>query len=242
MIICRPDISFPVLKLSQFNNSHAQCHADAIKQVFRYLNATKKEGITFWRPKPINDLPHTPRPIVDDSNYTVFIPPESNTANEIYCYTDSDWANDSTTRKSVSGTCIMLGGGAIVYKTIVQRTVALSTTEAEFYSLTDAGKLVLYVRLVLSDLGIEQTQATKIYEDNRGCLQMAQALKPTRRTRHVEAKYFAILDWVQTDKVKITKINTADNASDVLTKAAGKILFYRHNATIMGKRVPSYVS
>ena len=135
----------------------------------------------------------------------------------------------------------MLGGGAIIYKTIVQRTVALSTTEAEFYSLTDAGKLVLYVRLVLSDLGMEQKDATKIYEDNRGCLQMAQALKPTRRTRHVEAKYFAILDWVQTDQVKITKIGTADNASDVLTKAAGKLLFYRHNATIMGKRVPSYV-
>ena len=89
----------------------------------------------------------------------------------------------------------------IIYKTIAQYTVALSTTEAEFYSLTDAGKLVLYVRLVLSDLGMEQKEATKIYEDNHGCLQMAQALKPTRRTRHVEAKYFAILDWVQTDQV-----------------------------------------
>ena len=241
MIICRPDISFPVLKLSQFNNSHAQCHADAIKVVYRYLNATKEEGITFWRPAPVNDLPYTPRPDIHDSNYTVFIPPENGLAQTMYCYTDSDWANNSTTRKSVSGTCIMLGGGAIIYKTIVQRTVALSTTEAEFYSLTDAGKLVLYVRLVLADLNIEQKNATKIYEDNRGCLQMAQALKPTRRTRHVEAKYFAILDWVQTDQIEITKINTADNASDVLTKATGKILFYRHNATIMGKRVPSYV-
>ena len=73
----------------------------------------------------------------------------------------------------------MLGGGSIVYKTIVQRTVALTTTEAEFYSLTDTGKLVLYVRLVLLDLGLEQDDTTKIYEDNRGCLQMAQALKPT---------------------------------------------------------------
>ena len=95
--------------------------------------------------------------------------------------------------------------------------------------------------MVLSDLGIDQNDATSIYEDNRGCLQMTQALKPTKRTRHVETKYFAILHWVQTDQLKIKKINTSDNASDVLTKATGKVLFYRHNATLMGKRKPLYV-
>ena len=95
--------------------------------------------------------------------------------------------------------------------------------------------------MVLADLGIDQPHATSVYEDNKGCLQMTQALKPTKRTRHVETKYFAILHWVQTDQLNIKKIDTSHNASDVLTKATGKLLFHRHNATIMGKRTPSYV-
>ena len=95
--------------------------------------------------------------------------------------------------------------------------------------------------MVLFDLGIQQTNATTIYEDNKGCLQMTQALKPTKRTRHVETRYFAILNWVQTDQLQISKIDTSDNASDVLTKATGRLLFYRHNATLMGHRRPQYV-
>ena len=70
---------------------------------------------------------------------------------------------------------------------------------------------------------------------------MTKALKPTKRTRHVDSRFFAILDWVQTDQILIKKIDTADNASDVLTKATGRIIFYRHNDTILGKRVPKYV-
>ena len=66
-----------------------------------------------------------------------------------------------------------------------------------------------------------QQNVTIIYEDNRGCLQMTQALKPTRHTRHVETKHFAIPHWVQTDQLHIAKINTSDDASDVLTKATG---------------------
>ena len=88
---------------------------------------------------------------------------------------------------------------------------------------------------------MQQHMATTIYEDNRGCLQMTQALKPTKRTRHVDSRYFAILQWVQTDQIVIKKIDTSDNASDILTKATGRIIFYRHNDTILGKRRPLYV-
>ena len=168
MVTCREDISYPVLKLSQFNNSPAKCHAEAIKNVYRYLSMTLTEGITFWRPTPANDLPRTPLPVIDDGSYKVILPPESSDPQIAYCYTDSDWANDTSSRKSVSGTTIMIGGGSIIYKTVLQRTVALSSTEAEFYSLTEAGKLVLYIRLVLKELGITQQNATTLYEDNRG--------------------------------------------------------------------------
>ena len=235
MVTCRADISFPVLKLTQYNNSPTSCHAEAIKAIYRYLNATLSEGITFWRPRLNTNIIAQPEPVVDDSTYKVFIPPEHDIVDLLYGFSDSDLADDTSHRKSVGGTALMFAGGCVVYKTILQRTVALSSTEAEFYALTETGKLVLYVRMVLSDLDIVQSHATTIYEDNKGCLQMTQALKPTKRTRHVETKYFAILNWVQTDQIQIAKIDTSDNASDVLTKSTGCLLFYRHNSTLLGK-------
>ena len=105
----------------------------------------------------------------------------------------------------------------------------------------ETGKLVLYVRMVLSDFGIQQSYTTTISEDNKGCLQMTQTLKPTKRTRHVETKYFAILNCVQTDQLRVAKVDTSNHANDVLTKNTGRLLFHRHNATLMGKQQPQYI-
>ena len=174
-------------------------------------------------------------PVLDNSTYTVFISPESVQANAVYGYTNSDWANDSSTRKSVSGTAIFLADGSVVYKIILQQTITLSPTEVEIYVLTEIGKLVIYVRMVLSDLEIEQSNTTVICEDNGRCLQMNHALKSIKRIRHVETKYFAILHWVQTNQLGSKKIDTSVNASGVLTKITGRDPFYNHNATIMGK-------
>ena len=241
MITCRVDIAFPVIKLTQYNSNPAMSHFDAVKKVFKFLNATMDNGITFWRPTPNRSLPYSCPPTPEPDTHTVHIPVESKTSTTAYGYSDSDLASDTKTRNSVSGVTVIFGGAAIVYKTILQRTIALSSTEAEFYALTEAGKLILYVRHVLKDLDFEQTDPSTIYEDNRGCLQMTKALKPTRRTRHVDSRFFAILDWVQTDQLHIKKVHTADNASDVLTKPTGRIIFYRHNDTLLGKRRPTYV-
>ena len=241
MVTCRPDIAFAVMKLSQFNNCPTETHFDAISDIYRFLYSTKSEGLTYWRPQRNTKLPSEPYPTLLHESYSINLPIESNMHGVAYGYADSDWASDRRSRRSVSGISIHLNGASIIYKTILQRTIALSTTEAEFYALAEAGKIILYVRSVLHDLLLPQNNPTVIYEDNRGCLQMTQALKPTKRTRHVDTRYFAILNWIQTDQIEVKKIDTADNAADVLTKALGRILFYRHTDTVLGRRLPSYV-
>ena len=99
--------------------------------------------------------------------------------------------------------------------------------------------MILYIRFVLEDLDMAQQYPTIVYEDNKGCLEMTKALKPTKRTRHVETRCFAVLEWVQTDTIDVRKIDTSDNSSDVLTKPTGRTLFYRHYDTIMGRRILS---
>ena len=70
---------------------------------------------------------------------------------------------------------------------------------------------------------------------------MINANKPTKRTKHIDRKYFAIQDWVERDLLILHKINTQDNASDAMTKNLSKILFNRHMDLVLGRRPPTYV-
>jgi hypothetical protein len=56
----------------------------------------------------------------------------------------------------------------------------------------DAGKMILFVRSILLDLGIPQQAASVLFEDNDACTAMVNALKPTTRTRHMDIRYFAL--------------------------------------------------
>ena len=96
--------------------------------------------------------------------------------------------------------------------------------------------MTLYLRSILDSLSIPQTAATTLYEDNAAAIAMANSSRPTRRTRHLDLKYFALLDWTETDQLILTTISTANNPADCLTKALGPQLFARHCANLMGKR------
>jgi hypothetical protein len=135
----------------------------------------------------------------------------------------------------------MLAGGVIAYKSKYQPTIALSSTEAEFTAASEAGKTTLYLRSILHELGFSQYLPTLLYEDNTGALHMANAQQPTRRTRHMDTKYFALQDWVEHDQIEVTQIGTANNISDAFTKALGRIKFYEQTDVIMGRRIPPYV-
>ena len=70
---------------------------------------------------------------------------------------------------------------------------------------------------------------------------MANAGQPTKRTRHMDTKYFAIQHWVHTDLINLHRINTSDNESDTMTKNLPRTLFYRHQDYLMGRVIPEYV-
>ena len=139
---------------------------------------------------------------------------------------NSDWAGDSNHRKSVTGIVIKLACGTVLYKARFQETITLSSTEAEFIGAIEAGKYILYLRSILHDIGITQHEATILYEDNQGSLQMVQAQQPTKRTRHIDIKHFVLQDWCEQDLMTIKRINTTDNSSDIMTKATARTTFY----------------
>jgi hypothetical protein len=92
----------------------------------------------------------------------------------------------------------------------------------------------------MKDIGLEQHEATVLFEDNNGALLMANAQQPTKRTRHMDIKHFALIDWVEQDLIVLEHIKTSDNIADAVTKTLSKSLFYRHFNTYMGLRIPAY--
>ena len=70
MITCRPDISFAIIKLSQYSMCPAHIHYEALLHLYRYLQATKSDGIYYWRESLRLDLPKGDIPVLkEDNNY-----------------------------------------------------------------------------------------------------------------------------------------------------------------------------
>jgi hypothetical protein len=240
MMKCRPEIAAAGIKLSQYMENPAEIHYKALLGILQYLSPTIDDGIYYWRRQPRNDLPEAPMPIICSDNYLI----DNNTPiteHNLYVYVDSDWGTDTVHQKSISGVVLMFAGGAVGYRCRYQDVIAHSSTEAEFTAACDAGKMILFFRSILADLGIEQQYAMILYEDNNGALLMANAQQPTRRTRHMDIKKFALLEWVEQDLMILQSIKTAENAADAMTKPLGRQLFHRHADTIMGRKVPHYV-
>ena len=117
---------------------------------------------------------------------------------------------------------------------------AQSSTEAEFMGASDFGKMMLYIRSILWDLGLPQESASFLYEDNDACTAMAMAQKPTTRTRHMDIKFHALCEWVERDLIRLERIDTTINMADHFTKSLSPILFRRHMDYIMGRVPPNY--
>ena len=61
---------------------------------------------------------------------------------------------DVDTSRSTSGYVMTYAGGAISWQLRLQKSVALSTTEAEYMAAVEAGKEVLWMKDFIGELGI----------------------------------------------------------------------------------------
>ena len=70
---------------------------------------------------------------------------------------------------------------------------------------------------------------------------MANAEQPTRRTRHVDTKAFAMQQWTKEQHLALESTNTKTNAADHFSKALGRIKFYEQTDVMMGRRKPTWM-
>ena len=85
----------------------------------------------------------------------------------------------------MGGGNLIVAGGTVGYKAGLLPTVAMSSTEAEYMETVVMGRMYLYCRSVMWDLGIPQSAASIAYEDTDACTTMANSPKPTPCTCHI---------------------------------------------------------
>jgi len=89
-------------------------------------------------------------------------------------------------------------------------------------------------------LDVPQDAASRLYEDNDACTAIANAQKPTSRTRHMDIRYHVLCEWVERDLIVLEQVDTTINEADHFTKLLSWVLFHRHIDYIMGHVPPEY--
>jgi hypothetical protein len=197
LTVSRPDITYAVHVLSRFMNQPRKMHWEAALRVVRYLKGAPGQGLFF---SSINDL-------------------------KLRAYCDSDWAGCPVTRRSTTGYFVFLGPSLISWRSKRQKTVSLSSAEAEYRAMTGTCCELTWLRCLLKDLGLSLREPALLFCDNKAALHIAANPVFHERTRHIEMDCHYIRDKILDGSVATRYVNSAYQFADVLTKPLGKDIF-----------------
>ena len=218
----RPDIAFAVHQAARFTHDPRAPHTEAVKRIVRYLKGTADKGLVL---KPASDL-----------------------AVDVYC--DADFAgmygaedpNDPNSVKSRTGYVIMIGGCPLLWKSKLQSTIALSSTEAEYVSLSQAMREMLPLKELLKEMSVsmnfkrtyDMKAHSTIFEDNNGAVALARTPKMTPRSKHVAVVYHWFRQHVLAGTCFVEKCDTKDQVADIFTKPLPREAFEKLRDVLMG--------
>ncbi len=130
-------------------------------------------------------------------------------------YADSDWAG-AADRRSTSGGILVLAGCCVLSYARTQASRAQSSCEAELYALGSCAVEALQLASLLAEQGWA-VEPPLVYSDSSSALTLV-GRKGQGRLKHVEIRLLAIQDWKEEGRLRLGKVATLDNLSDLLTK------------------------
>lgn len=153
----RPDISYAVSQLSSFNASWTIDHWVKVKHVLRYLCFTQDCGIRYDSGDKVLDM-----------------------------YSNSNFSQRPSTRRSVTGCVAMMGGGAVSLMSQRQKFLALSTTEAEYMACAEAARHICWARSFLFNILQKPDQPTTLHVNNTSAIANATNEGIKSRSKHID--------------------------------------------------------
>ena len=211
-ISTRPEISQAVLQLCRQVHKPCLAHLTAAKHVLRFLAGSRDNGLTYRK----------------SANKTPMI------------FSDATWGSDPTTQRSMSAYVVVLFGAAISWHCGLQPSVSLSTTESEWYALSETVKEAVYMKHALLQFGFAGVQHWKhqpiiIKEDNQAVIKIAISGEPKHKhQKHLLLRLAYVREHVQSGIILPEFVPSAQNWADVLTKNLPKDTFKLLSAKLLG--------
>ncbi|XP_056857206.1 secreted RxLR effector protein 161-like [Raphanus sativus] len=112
MVGSRPDLAFAVGLVSRFMSKPNREHWEAVKCILWYLQGAMDVCLTFSKSDHFG----------------------------IEGFSDPDYSTDLDKRRSMTGYVFQVGGNIMSWRSALQHVIALSTTEAEYMTLSEATK------------------------------------------------------------------------------------------------------
>ena len=137
----------------------------------------------------------------------------------ISAYSDSNQARDIGDRKSTSGQIILLNDTTIYQRSNKQHVVVLSSIEAEYIAAFETTREIIWIRMLLDQLGYTLNEATTLYIDNDGAKNISNSGQRSGRLKHIDIKHHYINEAIEKREIGIIRCNSEDNVADTFTKA-----------------------
>jgi len=188
MACTRPDIAHVVGTVSRFLSNPGREHWNLVKWILRYLRGTTCLKLCFG-----GDVP------------------------TLVGYNDFDMGGDIDSRRSTPGYMINFAGGAVAWKSRLQKCVVLSTTEVEFIVNTEACKELLWVKKLLQELSFVQDNYL-LFCDSQSAIHLGKNSTFHSRSKHIDVMYHWIRDDLRVRLLELAKVHTDDNFVDMMTK------------------------
>ncbi|GJR94956.1 retrovirus-related pol polyprotein from transposon TNT 1-94 [Tanacetum coccineum] len=186
----RPDLVFVVCMCARYQTSPIKKHLEAFKRVFRYLSGTINWGL--WYPK--------------------------DTVMALTAYADADHAGCQDTQRSTSGSAQFLGDKLVSWSSKKQKSTAISTTEAEYITMSRCCAQILWMRSQLTDYGFAFNKIP-LYCDNRSAIALCCNNVLHSRSKHIYIQHHFIREQVEKGVVELYFVSTDYQLADIFTKA-----------------------
>jgi len=218
-IFTRPDLVYSINYLARFMSNPTLDHYNYLNKIWSYLVHTKNLGLDLTL-EPNNQ---------SNTNYS-----NSNKSINLIGVSDSDWGGDLDSRKSTTGNIFIINNNkdnnykniAISWISKLQKTVAISSAEAEYIALKEATKESLYLQNFIKELFSYNifkdydlfNKVNLIKTDSLSAIELAKNPIYHARTKHIDITYHFIRDNLYNNNIDLLYENTSTILADNLTK------------------------
>ena len=143
---------------------------------------------------------------------------EADGSNIIKWWADASYAVHPDMRSHTGGV-LSLGKGAMYATSCRQKLGTKSSTEAELVGVSDILPQVIWTRYFLEAQGCDVSESI-VYQDNQSAILLEKNGKASssKRTRHINIRYFFVTDRVANGEVSIEYCPTKEMLADYFTK------------------------